>query len=419
MPDTAPATPAASRPRGPEEVRAAVLAAASALFAERGPGSVTIRQIAERAGVNHALVHRYLGSKQDVLAAWVADNATAIGGAAGAGVSPRERLPEIFEAAYARRGFIRLIALAEIQGGSFADLFGDFPLVAALIAGLDAELATDPAPPGALDPRIVAGGIQAAGIGCVAIEGTLRHGVGAEAVPDEVVRAQIVRVLEGLWDAARLPAPGAAERAALRVPAPAADPAPGPERGPDAVRAAALRAAAELYAGPAPGSVTIRRIAERAGVNHALLHRYFGTKDDLLAALFAERGAAILGELRPGAPLREDLPRLLARMTRDRVFARLLVLRELGGAGLPEVRVDPVTPVLCERLMAEATGRAAGTITPQTAAAAIMALSVMWTVLDTWAIRAGRIEDATPEDLLPDAGRLLQAIHDLAVPPAA
>lgn len=46
---------------------AAVEAAAAELLAEAGPESFSIRDVAERAGVNHALVHRHFGSKAELL----------------------------------------------------------------------------------------------------------------------------------------------------------------------------------------------------------------------------------------------------------------------------------------------------------------------------------------------------------------
>jgi AcrR family transcriptional regulator len=53
---------------GAEETRARILAAARELFAERGIKVVTVREIAASAGVNHALVHRYFGTKQEMAA---------------------------------------------------------------------------------------------------------------------------------------------------------------------------------------------------------------------------------------------------------------------------------------------------------------------------------------------------------------
>jgi AcrR family transcriptional regulator len=45
----------------------ALLAAAESLLVEVGYAQVTVRRLAERAGVNHGLVHYYFGSMQDLL----------------------------------------------------------------------------------------------------------------------------------------------------------------------------------------------------------------------------------------------------------------------------------------------------------------------------------------------------------------
>jgi TetR/AcrR family transcriptional regulator, repressor for neighboring sulfatase len=45
-----------------------------------------------------------------------------------------------------------------------------------------------------------------------------------------------------------------------------------------------IRATAELLGEVGPNSLSIRAIAERAGVNHGLVHHYFGGKDALLRA---------------------------------------------------------------------------------------------------------------------------------------
>jgi AcrR family transcriptional regulator len=60
---------AVATPKGEAQVRAALVAAATDLFAERGPANVTVREVASRAGVNHGLVHYYFGSKPALLAA--------------------------------------------------------------------------------------------------------------------------------------------------------------------------------------------------------------------------------------------------------------------------------------------------------------------------------------------------------------
>ncbi|WP_235854973.1 TetR/AcrR family transcriptional regulator [Nonomuraea aridisoli] len=50
------------RRRSPEESRAELLAAAAELIRERGPDNVSLRQIAEAAGVAHGLVSHYFGT---------------------------------------------------------------------------------------------------------------------------------------------------------------------------------------------------------------------------------------------------------------------------------------------------------------------------------------------------------------------
>ncbi len=67
-----------AKPRGRDQVRTAVLDATSELVAERGPDGFTVREIAARAGVNHALVHRHFGTKADVLEQMLAADAEAV-----------------------------------------------------------------------------------------------------------------------------------------------------------------------------------------------------------------------------------------------------------------------------------------------------------------------------------------------------
>src|SRR5659263_474196 len=49
-----------------EATTAAMLDAAEELFAAHGFTAVSVRDIGKQAGVSHALVHRYLGNKDDI-----------------------------------------------------------------------------------------------------------------------------------------------------------------------------------------------------------------------------------------------------------------------------------------------------------------------------------------------------------------
>ena len=54
------------RPSGRDEILDAVLDAADRLFAAAGPAHVSLRAIAQEAGVNYGLVHRHFGTKDDL-----------------------------------------------------------------------------------------------------------------------------------------------------------------------------------------------------------------------------------------------------------------------------------------------------------------------------------------------------------------
>src|ERR1700761_8898352 len=66
---TASATGRGKMPTGRAEVAAAILAAATELFAERGPAATSIRDIAARSNVNHGLVFRHFGTKDQLIGA--------------------------------------------------------------------------------------------------------------------------------------------------------------------------------------------------------------------------------------------------------------------------------------------------------------------------------------------------------------
>lgn len=135
----APAT--SSRPHGPDEVRAAVVIAATELFAERPPGAVTVREIAERAQVNHALVHRYFGTKEDLLRAVLEHNArTAESAAAGAGAPPD--VDDVVTFGLEHPGYLRAFLAVQLSEEWDEDVVpASLPLLARAVETLSAEQA--------------------------------------------------------------------------------------------------------------------------------------------------------------------------------------------------------------------------------------------------------------------------------------
>jgi AcrR family transcriptional regulator len=92
-----------------------------------------------------------------------------------------------------------------------------------------------------------------------------------------------------------------------------ADDVPSRRRDADATRAALLTAARDLFAERGFEQTTVRDIAAKAGVNQALLFRYFGSKDGLFDATMTSSSRELI---------KETPPELLLLRTMQRMFAK-------------------------------------------------------------------------------------------------
>lgn len=60
-------TESSTKPAGRDEIVEALLAAADRLFSQTGPADVSLRGIAREANVNHGMVHRHFGTRDDLV----------------------------------------------------------------------------------------------------------------------------------------------------------------------------------------------------------------------------------------------------------------------------------------------------------------------------------------------------------------
>lgn len=103
--------------------------------------------------------------------------------------------------------------------------------------------------------------------------------------------------------------------------------------GAEETRRALLAAAGELFTSAGYDRTSVRAIAERAGVNQALLFRYFGNKEALFAQVVAAQGLDVLH----GGPPEELLERTLRSILhRDGEAAGGLFDSALRSAGSSE-----------------------------------------------------------------------------------
>jgi AcrR family transcriptional regulator len=117
----------------------AVLDAATALFAARGPASVSVRDIAAAAQINHALVHRHFGSKDDVLRAVLERAAQEMAAITAEETNSRGRIARLFAASAEHEMYWRALARALLDGENPQALQREFPTIQRLIELLREE----------------------------------------------------------------------------------------------------------------------------------------------------------------------------------------------------------------------------------------------------------------------------------------
>jgi AcrR family transcriptional regulator len=190
------------RPHGREAVMAAVLDAAMTLFAARGPASVSVRDIAAAAGVNHALVHRHFGSKQAVLRAVLERAAYELAAVAATITDSQGGIAQLFAASAERATYWRALARAILDGENPRALQRDFPTVHRMIELLQAEhrqprkhVDSHSSPP-PLDARLIVGTTSALTLGWLLFEPLLLAATGLDQCDREKVREQVIHMLQ-------------------------------------------------------------------------------------------------------------------------------------------------------------------------------------------------------------------------------
>ena len=196
-------TPRKRGRRSREDVSQALIDAAASLSAERGSGHVTVRDISTRAGVNATYVHRYFGSKQDLMRAAMSRSQERL-------AMRIEEVPDVVDGAAAivhatlqEREFIATLTRATLDG-VFEGIPSDNPAMTRLLDRFMQEAASRGGG-GRHDPRIVVACLSAATAGYALLGEYIRHGTGLDDRSSDDVEASLVELLR---DVARLALPG-------------------------------------------------------------------------------------------------------------------------------------------------------------------------------------------------------------------
>ena len=162
------------RPRGREEVRNALIDAANQLFGLKGPDAVSVRDVARRADVNHALLHRHFGSKEQLLHDVMQEHASDFLRGSSNATAPGEAVSLMFDLMADRPAFARIVAHLLLSGHPPADF-------AARGGGLSRirELVHESEPEASLETaQIKAAAGAAFSMGWVLFENFVLYGVG-------------------------------------------------------------------------------------------------------------------------------------------------------------------------------------------------------------------------------------------------
>ena len=98
-----------------------------------------------------------------------------------------------------------------------------------------------------------------------------------------------------------------------------------------------LDVAEELFATRNPRDVTMREIAEKAGVTHPLVHQYVGTKEDLVNAVLVRVATDRTAVVKGSATLDQAIRILVQQVLTNRVHSRALVRSAMDGVDYPSL----------------------------------------------------------------------------------
>ncbi|MDT0328115.1 TetR/AcrR family transcriptional regulator [Nocardiopsis lambiniae] len=181
----------------------------------------------------------------------------------------------------------------------------------------------------------------------------------------------------------------------------------GPARGREATRERILASARELFTDEGYGAVSSRKIAAHAGVNVALINRYFGAKRGLLTEILREDG--VFPGLIEGD--RGSLTRRLAEHAVSRLHGEGTALQRAldhsaGDPDLQAVYQGRITSALIDPLEAYLGGGSDARAHASLIAAVMLGLTRVRLVEGATALRAQEREDLT---------RRVEAILDLCL----
>ncbi len=170
--------------------------------------------------------------------------------------------------------------------------------------------------------------------------------------------------------------------------------------GKDLVVAAVIEKAADLFSSHGYDGVSVRDIARSAGVNHGLIHRHFGSKENLRRQVLQSMADAMLADVK-GAPSFSDLSaRAFQSLEKHNRFWRILARTILDGHGTKDIHERyPMARYMIEQVKeAMAQGNFSKTLDPRLIVASMFAFSCGFTLFEPFILAAVGLENMPSEE---------------------
>lgn len=168
--------------------------------------------------------------------------------------------------------------------------------------------------------------------------------------------------------------------------------------------AAVLAAATKLLAESGPQDITVRRIAECAGINHALAHRHFGTKEEIVRQALRAQADQVAEDLAKHVAGRDpDVAELMVVFANYPTYWRSLAHVALHDPTLAEQGAAPTTELFVDLLRRAGDGQAA------VSAAVTASLMLGWLAFGDFLVTATDADRAQTDRAVAVAVRALVA----------